>query len=784
MDKAEKRTVLAFLRQQVRPLILFCFAMLVFLTAVVGVGARTLMGSYLQLETSATRQKAEQVYRAFEADLRQLQISNRDYAEWDAAEEYLQSRDPAFLAGNFSAEQLAGMHVDVVWLVDAQGRDVFSRAVDRSLNVTTPAPRELIDALRRFGVGDAALRERAPAERLVRTPLGLAGVSALEVTRSNKSRPTGSVMLFARLIEEDELERVRETSHLPVAMIDLAPPQADALPADVAAWANAADAPPFLVRPADDDLVVGYSLLRGVDGQPLAAFATDSPREIRALGLRTSWYVLSIVVALFVAFATIAFALLLRVVALHKRHALARRDADEQRRNTRSKLAKQALRDPLTGLPNRLYLHTRLPRLIAKMADSNKLLAVVCLDVDHFKNINETRGHTHGDRLLQIVAKRLRANVSTADIVARMGGDDFVIVASLLADEKAVESFAKRLQAIVGADVDLSGKAVSVTASLGAALYPRDGTDTETLLKRAEIALYQAKEAGRRCYRIFAEDMSKRVNQHAALEQELRRALDTPQIYLEYQPIVDFQDGRVVSLEALMRWRHPEIGPIPPARFIPVAEKSGLILELGQHALREVLRQQRGWLDEDVPVVPIAVNVSALQVDRLDFAAQVKRLTAEAGVEPKWVRFEITESAITKEPERLIATLCELRALGSQVLIDDFGTGYSSLSYLSRMPADILKIDRAFVRDLGRSEEHSPIIRAIIDMAKRLQMKTVAEGVENAKQAAVLCELGCDYAQGFLYSKPVAAHHCRVLLEQLRRERPLTETMIMRVVGT
>jgi diguanylate cyclase (GGDEF)-like protein len=696
----------------------------------------------------------------------------------------MRGRDPAFIAGNFSAEQLSGMHVDVVWIVDPEGRDVFSRSIDRALNVTMPASRDLLDALGRFQIHDPALRERSPAERVVRTPLGLAGVSAIEIARSNKTQPTGGVMLFARLIEGDELERVRETSQLPVTMIDLARDGADALPAEVAAWARAADAPPFLVRAADERIVVGYSLLRGVDGTPLAAFATESPREIRALGLRTSWYVLGTVVALFVAFATIAFALLLRVVALHKRHALARRDAEEQRRSTRRKLAKQALRDPLTGLPNRLYLHTRLPRLIAKMADSNRLLAVVCLDIDHFKNINDARGHARGDRLLQIVAKRLRANVSTADIVARMGGDDFVIVASLLADEKAVERFANRLQAIVGADVDLSGKAVSVTASLGIALYPRDGADTETLLKRAEIALYQAKEAGRRCYRFFAEDMSQRVNQHAALEQELRRAIDTPQIYLEYQPIIDLADGRVVSLEALMRWRHPDVGPIPPARFIPVAEKSGLILELGQRALKEVLKQQRAWLDENVPVVPIAVNVSALQVDRLDFAAQVKRLTVDAGVEPKWVRFEITESAVMKQPERLIATLRELRSLGSQVLIDDFGTGYSSLSYLSRLPADILKIDRAFVRDLGRSEEHSPIIRAIIDMAKRLHLKTVAEGVETAMQAAVLCELGCDYAQGFLYSKPVAAHHCRVLLEQLRRERPLTETMIMRVVGT
>ena len=783
MDKAEKQTLRGLLRQHMRLLLLLCAAMLVVLAAAVGLGARTLMGSYLDLEAAAVRQRAQQVYRAFDADLRQLQISNRDYAEWDAAEEFMASRAPAFIDGNFSAETLAGMHVDVVWIVDENGRDVFSRYVDRDLRVSTPAPPALLESLRRFQTRDPELRARAPAERIVRTPLGLAGVSAIEIARSNKTRPTGGILLFARFIQEDELDRVRETSQLPVVMFDVGEGASEDVPADVAAWAALSDAPQFLVRAVDDDNIVGYSSLRGLDGKPLAVFASASAREIRALGLRTSWYVLGIVVALFIAFATIAAALLARMLTLDRRHRLARRSAEEEQRNSRRKLAKQALRDPLTNLPNRLFLHTRLPRLLAKMADSKHMLAVVCLDIDNFKNINETRGHASGDRLLQIVAKRLRSNVSRADLVARMGGDDFVIVASLLADEHAVEHFAKRLQAVVATDLNINGKTINVSASLGLALYPRDGADADNLLKRAEIALYQAKDAGRRCHRFFVEDMSARVNQYAALEQALRRALDTPQIYMEYQPIVDLSDGRVASLEALMRWRHPELGAIPPARFVPVAEKSGLILELGQRALREVLKQQRLWLDAKVPVVPIAVNVSALQVDRLDFARQVKTLTANAGVDPKWVRFEITESAVIKEPERLIATLRELRRLGSQVLIDDFGTGYSSLSYLSRLPADILKIDRAFVRDLGRSEERSAIIHAIIEMAKRLQMKTVAEGVEGAAQAAVLCELGCDYAQGFFYSKPVTAHHCRVLLQELRRERALTDTLITRVVG-
>jgi diguanylate cyclase (GGDEF)-like protein len=546
----------------------------------------------------------------------------------------------------------------------------------------------------------------------------------------------------------------------------------------------ASSADPFLARSSSAESITSYALLRDVHGEPLAVLATDAPREIRAIGMRATIYVLASVVTLFLVFGAVCYWLLTRLSLLHKSAVRDRRHAEEQQLVNRRNLIKQAQRDFLTGLPNRLYAHARIPRLITKMADSGALLAVIYLDIDHFKNINESRGHGSGDRLLKVVAKRLRAAVAKADLVARMGGDEFVIVASLLPDAGAVDRLARRLQAAIAADARVDDSAVRVTASMGVALYPQDGVDMETLLKRADIALYQAKEAGRRCHRFFSADMDVRVNEHAALEQELRRAIGTQQIYLDYQPIIDLNDGRVVSLEALMRWRHPERGLIPPAQFIPVAEKSGLILELGQQALKEVLAQQRAWLDADVPVVPIAVNVSALQVERVDFAKLVTRLTADAGLEPKWVRFEITESAMTKEPEKLIGTLQALRDLGSQVLLDDFGTGYSSLSYLNRLPIDIIKIDRAFVRDLGDDAQPSPVIPAVVDMARRLRLKTVAEGVETAAQAAILSQLGCDYAQGYFYSKPVLAHHCRSLLEHLRRERALSDTLIARVVTT
>jgi len=772
------------LRGHLTALALFCAATLAILTICVALAARTLLGSYQQLENSATAQKAEQVYRAFEADLRQLQISNRDYAEWDDAAEFMQTRDQAFLTRNFSAVTLVSMHVDVLWIVDTAGRDIYSALADRVGNlIEVPAPAELLRPLLRFQTRDRMLRERSPATRIVQTPRGIAAVSATEITRSDGSAPTGAVMLFARFIEAEDIERVQDTSQLPVAMTRLDPALKGAdFPAPLNTWSVGHGDAFTHVAAQSAEAIVGYSLIRDLDGLPLAYFATEQPREIRALGARTTTYLLSSVVILFLAFGATALGLVLRLATFQQRERDSQRQAEEQQRANRRNLTKQAERDSLTGLPNRLSVQMRMPRLLAKIGDSQHLLAVLHLDLDHFKNINDSRGPATGDHVLRIVSKRLRAAVSAHDVVARIGGDEFMIVGSLMPDNDTIERFAARVQAAVGLGIVIDGVPLSVTASVGIAIYPSDGTDTEVLLKRAAMALTQAKEAGRRCHRFFAADMSVRVSEQALLQQALRVAIGSSQIYMDFQPIVDLKDGRVVSLEALARWRHPELGAIPPSRFIPAAEKSGLILEMGEQALREVLAQQRAWLDAGVPVVPIAVNVSALQVERVDFAALVKSLTASAGVEPKWVRFEVTESAMMKEPEKLIGTLQRLRDMGSQVLIDDFGTGYSSLSYLDRLPIDILKIDRAFVRDLDRGRA-KPIIRAIIEMARRLQLKTVAEGVETAAQAAQLCEWGCDFGQGYFYSKPVGAHHCRALLEHLRRERPLTETMVLRVLS-
>lgn len=444
-----------------------------------------------------------------------------------------------------------------------------------------------------------------------------------------------------------------------------------------------------------------------------------------------------------------------------------RKAAEDQARANQRKLLHLAQHDPLTNLPNRLFLRAKLPRVLKTAADNAGQLALVYLDIDHFKNINDSRGHGFGDKLLQIVAQRLRSTVGTQDAVVRMGGDEFVIVASLVADNAALDSLATRLQTAISAPISIDGNAISVTASIGVSVYPRDGLDLEILLKHADIALYQAKEAGRSCHRLFVPDMDVRVSEDVALEQALRHAVGSEQFFMEYQPVVDLASNRVTSFEALMRWRHPEMGLIPPSRFIPIAEKSGLIIQLGQQAVGEVLKQLRVWLDSGLTCYPVNVNVAPQQLMRTDFPALVKQLADETAMEAAWLRFEITESAFLQNPERMVSALHQLREMGSHILIDDFGTGYSALSYLAQLPIDTLKIDRSFVIDMDKGGAGGQIISAVIDMAKRLKLFTVAEGVETREQAHKLRDLGCHYAQGYVYSKPLSARRTKLLLEKV-----------------
>lgn len=415
----------------------------------------------------------------------------------------------------------------------------------------------------------------------------------------------------------------------------------------------------------------------------------------------------------------------------------------------------QANYDSLTRLPNRNLLRDRLQHALIIAQRHHKGVAVVFIDLDGFKNVNDSLGHSVGDRLLSVVAERLGRCARASDTVARHGGDEFVIVMTDTVDEQSLIAWMERVRASISEPVWLDGTELYVGCSMGASLFPQDGDDAETLLKKADLAMYRAKDMGRNTFQFYQPEMNASAGARLNLERRLRRALRDGEFLLHYQPQVDIVSGQIVGMEALVRWRDPEVGLIPPSSFIPVAEECGLIGPLSEWVLREACRQNKAWQDEGLPPARVSVNLSARQFQQHDIARLVTDVLAETGLEPQYLELELTESTIMRNAEEAVSMLNALHALGIGLAIDDFGTGYSSLSYLKRFPVDRLKIDRSFVSDIGTSGDDETITSAIIALAHSLNLQVIAEGVETSEQLDFLKERACDEMQGFFFSRPM-----------------------------
>jgi diguanylate cyclase (GGDEF)-like protein/PAS domain S-box-containing protein len=462
------------------------------------------------------------------------------------------------------------------------------------------------------------------------------------------------------------------------------------------------------------------------------------------------------------------------VLCLVARDITARKEIERQFFENQSKLSHLAHHDALTAMPNRLYLQANFPELIDQAQKTGKRVGLIYIDVDNFKNINDSYGHGRGDQLLLAIAERLRDAVRADDLVVRMGGDEFVVV-TVVPTVEHVEHLAQRVLESLRQQFRIEGGTFELTTSSGVSVYPDHGVDLEMLLKHADIALYQAKDNGRNKLLFYSSEMNLRLSERLTLEQALRKALsNNDELYLEYQPLVDLNTGVLVGFEALVRWRHPQM--IPPSRFVPVAEECGLISELGEHVLRTACKQIEIWQTAGLTMVPISINVSPKQFQGNRLVNLVESLTAEHKIRPSMLSFEITETALMETTDSYLKSLQTLRELGSRISIDDFGTGYSSLSYLKHLPIDALKIDRAFVRDMATDPNDAAIVNAIISMSRSLGLYTVAEGIETADQLNRLRDLGCQNGQGYYFSRPVPVEQCHALLEQLASHRRFVET--------
>ncbi|MBX9298172.1 EAL domain-containing protein [Chromobacterium piscinae] len=422
--------------------------------------------------------------------------------------------------------------------------------------------------------------------------------------------------------------------------------------------------------------------------------------------------------------------------------------------------------DVLTSLPNRIHMQDRVELAIHNVVRDNQRLALLLLDLDRFKTVNESLGHSAGDTLLQVAADRIRSALAPGEMLARQGGDEFIILLPVISDPGEAALAAERVRDVFANPIELHNHVLTITPSIGISVYPDDGRDYETLVRNADAAMYHAKSSGRNSYKFYTADLNARAREILAIESQLRFALERDEFVLHYQPQVEMESGRIVGAEALIRWNHPSLGLLGPVRFIQVAEERGFIVQIGNWVISEATRQLVAWRQEGLPELTLAINLSALQFRQPDLALQVKQALESSGLPGHALDIEVTESIIMEDAQATIQTIDNMKNMGLRLSIDDFGTGYSSLSYLKRFKADKLKIDRSFVRDIPHDADDSAIARAIINMAKNLNMQVVAEGVETMEQWQFLEQEGCDFVQGYLIAKPLPADDFAKLLHK------------------
>jgi diguanylate cyclase (GGDEF)-like protein/PAS domain S-box-containing protein len=443
-------------------------------------------------------------------------------------------------------------------------------------------------------------------------------------------------------------------------------------------------------------------------------------------------------------------------------------DITEQKR-AEQQLNFMAFYDSLTGLPNRTLLDDRLSLACAHAHRNSDKFAVLHIDLDNFKTINDTLGHIASDELLRAATKRLLTHLREGDTVARVSGDEFVVLLPQVNHEEDVAIIAQKLLETIRRPISVSNQDVYVTASIGISLYPHDGIDGQALLRHADAALGLSKDQGKNNYQFYSPDLNDKVLKRFAMENLIHRALDNDEFMLYYQPLVDSETNTIVGMEALLRWENPELGTVSPLDFIPIAEETGLIISIGEWVLQEACRQTKVWHDAGYPPIKVSVNLSPRQIQQQNLVETVKGILAETGLEPQYLELELTEGTVMKDAEKAIAVLAQFKEMGIRIAIDDFGTGYSSLSYLKQFPVDKLKIDRSFISSVDKDPSDAAIISTIIAMAHNLNLGAVAEGIETQAQLECLRSLNCGEMQGFLFSEPLTAEKFAELLKKAKR---------------
>ena len=708
-----------------------------------------LLDSYASLEEEYTAENVRRALNTINDNLAQLNTVVGDYSGWDEAYRFVNDGNAAFIKTNLNDNIFPKLRLSLLAYVGNSGNLIYAKGYDLSREREAPFPKGL---LKHLAVSGPLLRHETTESAttgVLLLPEGTLLVASRPVLTSEYKGPVNGTLIMGRFLDAAETRRLADISHLSLKFYRFDDPVATPEVRTIRPLFSRGS--PIRIRQRDRETITGYALINDIYNAPAVIAKIDMQRKIYGQGLKTVVYYIAWIMGGCIIFALISHFLYAKLV--------------------------MANHDPLTGLPNRTLFLDRLRQSLVKKEHSGEMLAVAFLDLDRFKFINNSLGHHVGDLLLKEVAARLNGCLRNSDTVSRLGGDEFTMILDNIAKPEDSVLVAEKIFSAFATPFRLEDHEVFVTSSVGITLYPADGETAEELLRNADTAMFHAKEKGRNNYQFFAEELNARMSERLSLKTGLRRALQRDEFLLHYQPRIDLATGRVACAEALIRWQHPEKGLISPAKFIPLAEDTGLIIPIGEWVLRTACAQNKSWQVVGLPPMRVSVNVSVRQFTQQNIVDVIRDILAETGLGPEFLELEITESVVMVNPEQAIKTLGELKGMGISIAIDDFGTGYSSLMNLKRLPVDIIKIDRSFISGIAVEKSDETLVSTIISMGHNLGLSVVAEGVETVEQLDFLAERTCQEVQGFYLSEPLPPASLNVLLEKgslIREESPNT----------
>jgi diguanylate cyclase (GGDEF)-like protein len=741
-----------------------------------------LLVDLINLETDSTRTNVERSLRALNEQITEIDAKARDYAAWDDTYSFMKTRSQNYLIDNYGDSTLDINKLNFVLLIDNNGKILFKKGYNLKTDQQSAVPQGLLQLITPKSRLVEHFTIRSYTSGIVQLPEGPVILSSQPIVTSNMKGPIRGSLIMGRSLNNEVVGGLAKMAMLSIKIVNYAdwtpPARIKVPPVQTGTF-------PVFAAPLNKSTVAGYGIVYDIYSKPCLVLQIQMPRTIYNHGKET---LASFILALLIG--GIAFSIVIgyllerfilsRITEMIQKMWYIRSSGDLSVRVTvtghdelsdleremnkmisaleenQQEIKHQAYHDMLTGLPNRLLFFDRLEQAIAQAKRTEQNTALLFIDLDRFKPINDTLGHSAGDSLLKAVADRLKGCTRDSDTVSRLGGDEFTVILTNIKGENHVAKVSQKIIDTLSAPFLLQGNEVFITPSIGISLFPLDGETAEQLVVHADIAMYQAKGQGNQ-YQFFTADMNAPSFERLRMENNLRRALEREEFVVYYQPMIDIKTAQVIGVEALIRWNHHEKGHIQPAEFICIAEETGLIVPIGDWVLRTACLQNKNWQKIGLPPLRLSVNLSTRHFLKRDLAVKVENILLETGLEPYYLELEITENSLMENIEASMATLERLREIGLYIAIDDFGSGYSSLSYLRQLPANTLKIDRSFLQGVPVDSRDSSIVESIIALGHSLNMKVIAEGVERLEQLEFLEKTGCDKGQGYYFGKPMPA---------------------------